>query len=172
MLNPAVFQQIHHSLGPPLHIDLFASCLTKQLPRYYSLRPDPEATATDAFTQNWAQERGFANPPWCLIPRCLIQLRKQQARVVLITPLWPYQSWYPVLLEMLGDYPCQLPTGLDIILNPTKQVLIMRQGVPTLVAWPISGNPLFHEEFLHRLQTRFSHHGGIRPIVTITHSAK
>ena len=90
MLNPAVFQQIHHSFGP-LHINLFASHLTKQLPHYYSWRPDPEATATDAFTQNWTQKRGFANPPWCLIPQCLTQVRQQQARVVLITPLWPYQ---------------------------------------------------------------------------------
>ena len=24
----------------------------------------------------------------------------------------------------------------------------MNQGVPVLVAWPISGNPLHHEEFL------------------------
>ena len=63
--NPKVFQQICQSLGP-LQIDLFASRLTKQLPRYYSWRPDPEAEATDAFTQNWAQARGFANPPWCV----------------------------------------------------------------------------------------------------------
>ena len=81
LFNPAVFQQIHHSLGL-LHIDLFASSLTKQLPRYYNWRLDPEATATDAFTQNWAQERGFANPPWCLIPQYLTQIRQQQARVV------------------------------------------------------------------------------------------
>ena len=48
MINQRVFQQLQQSLGP-LEIDLFASQLTKQLPRYYSWRPDPEAEATDAF---------------------------------------------------------------------------------------------------------------------------
>ena len=70
-----VFQQIQQSLGS-LQIDLFASCLTKQLPRYYSWRPDSEVEATDAFTQNWAQAKGFANPLWCLIPWCLSQIRR------------------------------------------------------------------------------------------------
>ena len=158
MINAIVFQRIQHSLGP-LEIDLFASRLTKQLPRYYSWRPDSEAEAVDAFLQNWAQVRGFADPPWCLIPRCLSQIKQQEAVVVLITPLWPCQSWFPVLLGMLQDYPRRLPSHHDLILNPSSQ-FIMQQGTPTLVAWPISGNPSFHVEFLHRLQTCSSHHGG------------
>lgn len=32
----------------PLEVDLFASHLSRQLPRFYSWRPDPEAEATDA----------------------------------------------------------------------------------------------------------------------------
>ena len=59
MIQPRVFQQIQQSLGP-LQIDLFPSRLTKQLTCYYSWRLDPKAEATDAFTQNWAQARGFA----------------------------------------------------------------------------------------------------------------
>jgi len=39
-----------------------ASRLTKQLPHFYSWRPNPESEATDAFMQNWAPIRGFANP--------------------------------------------------------------------------------------------------------------
>ena len=38
MINPSVFQQIQQSIGP-LHINLFASQITKQLPRFYSWRP-------------------------------------------------------------------------------------------------------------------------------------
>ena len=168
MINPKIFQQLQQSLGP-LQIDLFASRLTKQLPRYYSWRPDPEAEATDAFTQNWAQARGFANPPWCLISRCLNQIKQQQARVLLVTPLWPYQPWYPIILRMLEDYPRQLPQIQDIILNPTNQEFIMKQGVPTLVAWPVSGSPLHHEEFLRRLQSYSSHHGEAKRTVVTTH---
>ena len=47
MLNWSVFQQINTLMGP-LEMDLFASWLTKQLPRFYSWGPDPEAEATDA----------------------------------------------------------------------------------------------------------------------------
>ena len=86
MINPKVFQQICQSLGP-LQIDLFASRLTKQLPRYYSWRPAPKAEVANAFTQNWAQARGFANPPWFLISWCLNQIIQQEARVLLVTPL-------------------------------------------------------------------------------------
>ena len=67
MLNPYVFNQIQ-SLMDPCEIDLFASRLTKQLPRFFSWRPDPEAERTDAFSQNWLIVRCYANPPWCLIP--------------------------------------------------------------------------------------------------------
>ena len=59
MLNPSVFQRIKR----PLEVDLFASCLTKQLPLFYSWRADPEAAATDAFMQDWSQQRGYAIPP-------------------------------------------------------------------------------------------------------------
>ena len=148
MINPKVFQQICQSLGP-LQIDLYASHLTKQLPHYYSWRLDPEAEAMDAFTQNWAQARGFANPPWCLISWCLNQIKQQEARILaaIVTSLWQYQPWFPVILGMVEDYPRQLPQTKDIIQNPTNQEFIMKQGVPILVTWPISGIPLHHEEF-------------------------
>jgi len=47
MLNQSVFQWINATMGP-LEVDFFASCLTRQLPRFYSWRPNPEAEATDA----------------------------------------------------------------------------------------------------------------------------
>jgi len=168
MLNPQVFQQIQLLMGP-LQTDLFASRLTKQLPNFYSWRPDPEATATDAFNQDWAQTRGFANPPWCLIARCLSQIKRQMARVVMITPLWVSQPWYPMILEMLEDYPRILPARDDLVILPPGQEFIMNQGVPELGAWPISGNPSNHEEFLQRLQHSSSHPGDPKRSQTTTH---
>ena len=84
------------------------------------------AEATDAFTQNWAQARGFANSPWFLISHCRNQRKQQQARVLVVKPLRPYQLWYPIILRMLEDYPRQLPQIQDIILNPTNQEFIMK----------------------------------------------
>ena len=169
MINPSVFQQIQQAMGP-FQTDLFASRLTRQLTQFYSWRPDPEAEATDAFTQNWAQVRGYANPPWCLISRCLSKVKREEARLVIVTPQWPYQPWFPLLLGMLEDHPRQLPQIPDLILNPTNQEFIMKQGVPNLIAWPISGNPSLHEEYLHKLQTCYSPHGETKPTVVTTHT--
>ena len=45
-LKQSVFQQIMAAMSP-LEVDLFASRLTKQLPRFYNWRPDPEAARGD-----------------------------------------------------------------------------------------------------------------------------
>ena len=146
MLNPLVFNQIQLQMGP-LEIDLFASRLIKQLPQLYSWRPDPEAQRTDAFNQDWSKMRGFANPPWCLIGHCLSQVKRQVARIVMITPLWTSQPWYPSILGMLEDFPRLLPERDDLVTLQSEQEFIMSQGVSRLIAWPISGNPLHQEEF-------------------------
>jgi len=166
MLNPDILQRLHQTMGP-LEVDLFATRLTRQLPHFYSWRPDPEATATDAFMQDWSQQRGYANPPWCLIHRCLSKVKQQLARVVLITPFWKTQSWFPVVLELLEDYPLLLPTLSDLVVMPTGQEFIMKQGVPQLIAWPISGNPIHHKVFLQRLQPSCSPHGETKPTPTM-----
>ena len=123
MLNPVVFNQIQLQMGT-LEINLFAPRLTKQLPSFYSWRPDPEAQGTDAFCQDWSQMRGFANPLWCLRARCLSQVKRQVARVVMITPLWTSQPWYPTILGMLEDFPRILPARDNL---QTEQEFIINQ---------------------------------------------
>ena len=97
MLSPVVFQKVNQTLGP-LEVDLFASQLIHQLPRFFSWRPDPQAEAVDAFQQDWSQLKGHANPPWCLVGRVLSKVRTEEAQLVLVAPVWRGQSWYPVLL--------------------------------------------------------------------------
>ena len=109
MLNPLIFNQIQSLMGP-LENDLFASRLTKQLARFYSWRPDPDAENTDAFSQDWSKARGFANPPWCLIARSLSQVKLLKARLVMIKPLWVTQPWYPSILGMLEVFFQQVQT--------------------------------------------------------------
>ena len=109
-LHPRLFQEINQKWGP-LEVDLFASHLSTQLPRYFSWKPDPLAEATDAFTQQWEKFRGYANPRWCLVGRVPSQVQRQQAQVILVALVWKGQSWYPVLLEILYNYPQQLCTS-------------------------------------------------------------
>ena len=72
-------------------------------------------------------------------------------------------------LGLLEYFPRLLPVRADLVILPTDQEFIMKQRVPELVAWPISGNPLHHKESLQRLQTSFYPPGELRPSRTITH---
>ncbi|XP_065180118.1 uncharacterized protein LOC135810554 [Sycon ciliatum] len=49
------------------HVDLFATRINTQLPDFVSWHPDPQAVATDAFSQPWQEMDGYAFPPFCLI---------------------------------------------------------------------------------------------------------
>ena len=113
-LSPLVFNRINEIFGP-LEIDLLASRLTHQLPRYFSWRPDPMVKATNTFQQNWGTLKGFANPPWCPLGRVLSQVMEQRVQVVLVASVWKGQPWYPVLLGMLWEFPRRIPTLPDLI---------------------------------------------------------
>ena len=63
-LDPLMFQSLQEKWGP-LEIDLFASRLTHQLPKFVSWRPDPLAVHSDAFSMNWRDIQGYAFPPLC-----------------------------------------------------------------------------------------------------------
>lgn len=90
MLDQRTFANINKRYGP-LEVDLFASRLTNQCPHYFSWRPDPSAEATDAFLQDWTTVKGFANPPWNLIPCVLTKTQTQGAEIILVAPAWKAQ---------------------------------------------------------------------------------
>lgn len=66
---------------------------------YYSFKPDPQALATDALTQDWRENRPYMFPPFILLGPTLITDRVEEA--VLIAPKWPFQTWYPLRLQTL-----------------------------------------------------------------------
>ena len=52
MLNPRIFEQIGN-VYRMLDLDMFASALNHQIPKYFSLTLDPQAVGVDAFSVNW-----------------------------------------------------------------------------------------------------------------------
>ena len=149
-LNSAVFQAIN-SLWGPLQVDLFASRITKQLPRFFSWTPDPLAEAVDAFKQTWTEFTGYANPPWGLIGRCVQYTLQQGATIVLITPCWPSQPWYPTLFPLLLDNPRLLPLSPDLLTSPQGLKINLPERANQLVAWYISGNRTKIQEYQMKL---------------------
>ena len=169
MLHPQLFSQIERRMGP-LEVDMFASRLTHQLPRYFSWRPDPSAEATDAFTQDWSQFQGYANPPWCLLLPTLAEIQREKAKVVLVAPLWKTQPWYPLLLQLLIGIPLLIPIQQDVVISPTQEEFIMPAGVPQLVVWPLSGIKADQEGFQRELHDYWNPPGEIRPSQHMSHS--
>ncbi|XP_040200959.1 uncharacterized protein LOC120932552 [Rana temporaria] len=138
-LDCSVFTRIELLWGP-LGIDLFASRLNHQLPRFFSWRPDPGSSAVDAFRHSWTGGTHYAFPPFSMIPRVLLQITNQGATVVLITPWWPAQPWFPLLLDSIIDLPRLLPRFPRILSHPTKGIHpLVEEGTLTLLAWLVSG---------------------------------
>ena len=149
----------------PVDIDLFASHLTNQLPRFVSWKPDPLSEAVDAFSLQWNKVKCYAFPPFCLLGRCHSQvLRQQVPRLVLVAPVWKTQPWYPLLLDLLIDLPVLLPQIPNLV---TREGMTHPLTHLQLGGWLISGSSMKREAFLSKLETCSQQLGGETPQINI-----
>ena len=137
-------------------LDLFASKSNAQAKQFVSLHPEQGAMATDAFTLNWGQneEEILINPPFVLLPRVLQKVQRDQARGVLIAPLWITAIWWPVMMSMLVDLPL-IFEGQHAIVKPesdTNNSSNKSESGPSWLmgAWPISGDTRETSAYLRR----------------------
>ena len=151
-LCPSIFHRVCQKFGKP-NLDLFASRNCHQLQRYVSWKPDPLCLFADAFSQRWEQFLPYAFPPFCLITRVVRKVSRDQVpHMILVTPLWSTQPWYPCLLGMSIENPIILPRFQNLLRNPNQESHpLIRDSNLTLVAWSISGLPLQQEEFRRTL---------------------
>lgn len=103
MLNPKIFKQCCRIWGTPA-VDLFASFANRQLPRFYSFTPQPQAAGIDAFSTSW-REYSWVNPPFALIHRVLNKIREDQATVLLVFPVWTASPWFNTAVKLIVDVP-------------------------------------------------------------------
>lgn len=160
-LSEAIFRELCEVFGVP-NIDLFASRLNKQVPRFCSWRPDPEAEYFDAFSINWSQfELVYIFPPFALIARCLQKIRAERARGWMIVPVWPSQAWMGSLLTMLIKEPRLIPRGMNVLSQPStaEEHPILKQT--RLMACLLSGDNCENEEFLRQVRTSSWPRGGL-----------
>jgi hypothetical protein len=150
-LDTQIFHNICHNFGLP-SVDLFASLACHQLPKYMSYKPDPKAVAVDALQQNWTHTFAYAFPPFKLIARTLKKAQKHHSSMIIITPTWSTQPFYPLLLQMLTREPILLPKQQNILLDPAgnKHPLVTHSNL-RLAAWLVSGNRLKQKEFHNKL---------------------
>ena len=79
--------------------------LNNQLDVYCSWKPDPGCTYVDAFSIDWSNFNFFAFPPFSLIPRCVQKISQDKAKGILLIPVWPTQTWFPLVLKLLYSQP-------------------------------------------------------------------
>lgn len=160
MLDKSVFSQIMNLLGG-CKVDLFASRLNHQLPQYFSWRADPGAMGINAFHHSWKGMKAYMFPPFTQIGKCLSKIREEQIEcVVLITPVWQAQTWYPLLLEMLIQDSVLLPPYPNLLTSPIGLIHpLTANNSLYLAAWKISGNPQKQILFQKRLPLYTPKHG-------------
>lgn len=160
MLNTHYFQLLME-IFPHFTIDLFASTLNNQMPRYASWKPDPNASLIDALSQSWENEYFYAFPPFSLIPKCLEKIVADEANGVLVVPVWPTQPWYTRVLQMLTRQPRVMSwtATRELLIHPSGKMHNMRHKLK-LMACPLSGDNIRSRAFLNTLPKFSSTHGG------------
>jgi len=161
MLDPQVFQKLQLQFN--LAIDLFASRLNTQLPRYISWKPDPGAEAVDALSVDWGSLNFYAFPPFCLIAKCLQKIIQEEAEGVMIVPKWPTQAWFPQMLSMLTQDPITLPRAESLLTKPMTGEIHPLNSKLILLACRLSGKPWNTQAYQEQLLTSCYHHGEVQP---------
>ena len=103
-LNSALFYKIVEKFGKP-DIDLFATRINKQLGRYVSWHPEPEAMAINTFSLTSNNDYFYMFPPFSLVGRVLAKIQRDKTNAVILVPDWSTQYWYPRLLQMTNQDP-------------------------------------------------------------------
>jgi len=151
-LSKEYFQEIL-SVYPELNIDLFASRLNNQLDVYCSLKPDPGCTYVDAFSIDWSNFNFFAFPPFSLIPRCVQKILQDKAQGILLIPVWPTQTWFPLVLQLLYSQPWIFKPSANLLCHAHfKEPHPLYKSLHLMVC-PLSGTPSHSKTFLHTLPT-------------------
>ena len=110
-LHPALFQELCQRWGTP-DVDMFATALNAQVPRFWAARPDPAAEAVDGLAQPLQGLHVYANPPWSLIAPLLERLRNTpECEATLVLPFWASALWYPALADIADELQIVSPTA-------------------------------------------------------------
>lgn len=157
-LSELIFSHITQEFGMP-DIDMFASRLNKQIQRFVSWKPDPEAEEVDAFSVSWQNKYIYAFPPFSLIGRVLQKAQQEVAEILLVAPVWLTQNWFPEVMEMLIDHPFILKVNQDVLTIPQSNRIHPLAYKLHLMVCRISGDHSKSENFRMTLLTSSWRHG-------------
>ena len=83
-----------------------------------------------------------------LIPRVLRKVKEDLARMILIAPMWPAQTWYPELLRLTAEKPIKLEEHRRLLKQSHNPFYHQDPGRLCLHAWKLCGERCNTEVFL------------------------
>ena len=140
MLNINIFNNImkHFEFEP--EIDLFASRLNKQVDKFVSYKPDPEAVHVNAFTLDWSKLKFYSFLPFSCIGRVIRKIINDNAEGILVTPNWITQYWYPLIFNINTKQPFIIPPSqIQLSLPNLPELKHPPSRKLGLMAWKVSG---------------------------------
>ena len=101
---------------------------------------------------DWSQDYLYAFPPFCLISRILQKVGQERTpSMLLITPTWHTQPWYPSLLQMSIETPVILPRINILLKDPLGKHPLITNKTLRLAAWKSSGKDYLCQGFWEQL---------------------
>ena len=158
MLDKLVFQKLVKLWGTP-SVDLFASRLNCQVPRFGSWKPDPDAEIIDAFSISWSDGYFYMFPPFSLVNRCIQKIIADKSETLMILPFWPTQIWFSLVMELLVQKPVLLPRRRKLLTLPQSDRIHPLHGQLRLIACRLSGQTMKVREFQEKQPESFLHLG-------------
>ena len=94
-----------------------------QVPLYLSWQHDFDAIGVDSLSYQWNwPNTTYSYPPIFLINRVLQKILTDETHdLLLLLPLWPSQSWWPTLMNILTEVSIMLPHRRWITSDPIGQ---------------------------------------------------
>ena len=160
-LNIDILAQALDIIGIKPEVDMFASRINAQFPRYASFRPDPAAEAVDSFSISWFGFLFYAFPPFCVIPSMLQKLRREKASGVVVHPDWPNQPWYAAVARMLVKRPVLVSARNYLLCLPQLPEEKHRLVKLRLIICEISGADSESQDFRTQLFQLCAPHGAL-----------
>ena len=136
-VNPSIFRYFNSQHGQ-FTVDIFASNVTKQLPKFYSKYWCGGSSGVDSMAYDWGGENCWWVPPPTIAAETLIHARACRAKGVMILPKWSTAIFWPMIHTGKDWVP-----GISLIMEykkPTNFFVKCQYGNDMFTEKPFSGN--------------------------------
>ena len=143
-INPVVTDMLFKMWGVP-EIDLMATYMSRQVPKFYSALMESQAEGIDALTKNWnlfSLAYVFPPPPMMELILNRIFQCSMNTRFILISPWKPKAQWFPKALALATQSPVRLPLSWKTVVDMARSGCFPSTpsgGKIKFAAWMLSG---------------------------------